>query len=84
MYHKKHRGTYKYKKYEGIISPSPSPKKKKKSWKRCNASERWEQMTLTELSGEIARMFPGMSYAQVRTLKEQGKLPEDFGKDVRG
>lgn len=57
---------------------------KRKPWDKCNASERWEQMTLTELSGEIARMFPGKSYADIRTLKEQGKLPEDFGKDVRG
>lgn len=81
--HKKKRGTYKYQKNEGII-PSPSPKKKKKPWSKCNAYERWEQMTLTELSGEIARMFPGKSFGDIRLLKEQGKLPEDFGKDVRG
>ena len=24
------------------------------------------------------------TFSQVRTLKEQGKLPEEFGKDVRG
>lgn len=80
---KRSRYRYNYKKDEGLVIPSPSPKKKRKPWNKCNAYERWEQMTLTELSGEIARMFPGMSYADVRTLKEQGKLPEEFGKDVR-
>lgn len=79
---KKKRGAYKYSKNGGLHLP-PTPRKKKKPWSKCNASERWEQMTLTELSGEIARMFPGKSFAQVRTLKEQGKLPEDFGKGVR-
>lgn len=78
---KKKNGRYKYAKNGGLPLPSP---KKKKPWGKCDAYERWEQMTLTELSAEIARKFPGMSFGQVRLLKEQGKLPDDFGKDVRG
>lgn len=75
--------TYLYAKYEGLETPSPQPKKRKKSWKRCTPEERWEQMNLTEISKEIVRLFPKMSYAQVRLLKEQGKLPDDFGLECR-
>lgn len=80
---KKKRGVYKYAKNGGLTMPPSTPRKKKKPWAECTPTERWEQMTLTELSGEIARMFPGKSFGDVRLLKEQGKLPEDFGKDVR-
>ena len=78
---------YKYGKWEGLSLPEKKKVRTKmsvKQWNSLSASDRWELMNLTELSGEIARMFPGKSFAQVRTLKEQGKLPEDFGKDVRG
>ena len=75
---------YKHNKWEGVSEPKWKPPKRTKmtlkKWNALPASERWEMMTLTELSGEIARMFPGKSFAQVRLLKEQGKLPEDFGK----
>lgn len=77
------RYTYKHYKWEGLSLPEKQQIKKKisdKKWNSLSASERWEMMSLTELSGEIARLFPGQSFGQVRLLKEQGKLPEDFGK----
>lgn len=76
--------TYLYAKYEGLeTSLLKPPRKRKKSWKRCTPEERWEQMNLTEISKEILRFFPKKSYAQVRLLKEQGKLPDDFGLECR-
>ena len=74
---------YRYSKWEGLSLTEKQEVGKKmpdKKWNELSASERWELMNLTELSGEIARMFPGKSFAQVRLLKEQGTLPEDFGK----
>lgn len=75
---------YKHFKWEGLPIPEKKKRNRKKlsvkQWNKLSASERWELMNLTELSGDIARMFPGKSFGQVRLLKEQGKLPEDFGK----
>lgn len=73
------------KKYPRTKKPkgTTSTPKKRKKWSECTPAERWERMTLTELSGEIARLFPRKSYSDVRLLKERGELPEEFGKDVR-
>lgn len=60
-------------------TPSPLPDAKKE-WNKLTPSERWERMSLTELSGEIAKLYPGKSFGQVRLLKEQGMLPKDFGR----
>lgn len=80
--HKKRQKKYLYAKNEGVTTPSPK-KKVVKPWSRCTPSEKWERMTLTELSAEIARLYPGKSFGQVRLLKEQGLLPEEFGKECR-
>lgn len=77
---KKKRGAYLYAKNGGLKMPPSPPKKKVKPWDECTPSERWERMSLTELSREIARLYPGKSFGQVRILKEQGLLSEDFGK----
>lgn len=80
----KKKKKYKYPKKPKSAVPTPPPSTKdEKSWGRLSASERWEKMTLTELSAEISRLFPGKSYGEVRILKEQGKLPKDFGKGCR-
>ena len=55
----------------------------KTGWESLTPCQRWELMSLTELSGEIARLFPGKSFGDVRLLKEQGKLPDEFGKRCR-
>lgn len=62
---------------------SPPRKKKEKPWNEYTPEERWERMTLTEISAEIARLYPGKSFGQVRILKEQGLLSEDFGRGCR-
>lgn len=54
-------------------------KEEKKKWKYYTPEQRWERMTLTEITAEIVRLFPGKSFAAVRLIKEQGQLPEDFG-----
>ena len=72
---------YKYRKSEGIIPPQ-KPKKKKKltaaEWNALTPCERWELMTLQELSAELSRLH--MTYGHARTLKERRELPADFGK----
>lgn len=65
------------------IKTVKKPKKKQKAWSRCTPEERWERMSLTELSAEIARLYKGMSFGKVRLLKEQGLLHKDFGKGCR-
>lgn len=83
VYRSRGQKKYQYSKWEGLSLPEKKRIRTKmtvKKWNALSASERWELMNLTELSGEIARMFPGKSFAQVRLLKEQGTLPEDFGK----
>lgn len=70
------------KKYKEDSRPQKRNKKRKqttKEWNALSSEERWERMNLTELSGEIARVFPGKSFGQARLLKEQGKLPDEFG-----
>jgi hypothetical protein len=76
---------YKFNKNEGL--PHPKPKKKRnlsamtvEKWNALSSAERWELMDLTEISREIAAMYPRKSFGHVRLLKEQGRLHEDFGK----
>lgn len=78
---KKKRGVYKYAKNGGLTMPPPTPQKKKKHWADCTPEERWEQMTWVELSAELARLR--LKYGQAQVLKQQGKLPDDFGKRCR-
>lgn len=75
----KKRGVYKYARNGGLTKPSRPTKKKVKPWNEYTPEERWERMSLTELSAEIARLYKGMSFGKVRLLKEQGKLVEEFG-----
>jgi hypothetical protein len=82
---RKHTENYQYYKFEGLTLPTPKKKRIQsemtaKKWNALSAAERWELMNLTELTREIAAMFPGKSFGHVRLLKEQGRLPDDFGK----
>lgn len=56
---------------------------KKDEWDELTPEQRWEKMTLTEISKEIATLYPGKSFGQVRLLKDQGKLADGFGKGCR-
>ena len=91
-YAKKYRTIYKspyqkyeYNKNEGLTLPTPKKKRIQtamtvEEWNALPVAERWELMDLTEISREIAAMYPGKSFGHVRLLKEQGRLHEDFGK----
>lgn len=63
------------------LKSAPKPKKKKKltaaDWKALTPSQRWELMTLEEISAEVARFH--MTFGQARVLKERRELPFDFG-----
>lgn len=80
----KKRYAYKHNKYEGI-EVTPSKKKKKrltaKEWAKLTPSQRWEYMTLTEISAELARLH--LSYGQAQVLKERRELPFDFGEKIK-
>jgi hypothetical protein len=61
---------------------SPNTKKIKKSdYPDVPSSKRWEKMNLAERSKECARYH--LTYGQAQTMAYGGKLPEDFGEDVR-
>lgn len=78
---KKKKGAYLYAKNSGLPQTQPQVNKKYKKWEECTPAERWERMTWLELSAELIRMH--ITYGQAQTLKEQGRLPDDFGLGLR-
>ena len=74
---KKKRGAYKYAKNGGLTITHPPKRKKHKAWDKCTPEERWERMSWQELTAELARLH--IKYGQGQVLKQQGKLPDDFG-----
>ena len=78
-HHKKNYKKYQYNKKDGI-TPTTKTKKRKptaKEWEQLTPSQRWECMSLTEISAELARYH--LSYGQAQVLKERRELPFDFG-----
>lgn len=78
---KKKRGAYKYAKNGGLTITQPPKRKKHRAWDKCTPEERWERMSWQELTAELARLH--IKYGQGQVLKQQGKLPDDFGKRCR-
>ena len=56
---------------------SEAPKETKRQRKKVTAAERWQSMSLKELSVVLARMHK--SYGEVQTMYYNGTLPDDFG-----
>lgn len=79
----KAKRAYKYKRPAYEAQTKKKKRYSKAEWKNLTPEQRWELMSLTELSGEIARLFPTKSFGEVRLLKEQRKLPDEFGKRCR-
>lgn len=73
------RGAYRYRKPENEKKPVVKKKKNytKAEWAKLSPSKRWELMTWEEISRELVRLR--ISYGQAQVLKQQGKLPFDFG-----
>ena len=70
---------YNYTKPENERKPIRKKKKYTNSeWNKLTPSQRWELMPWIEVGAELDRL--GIQYAEAQTLKQQGKLPEDFGK----
>ena len=59
----------------------PPPPLYHKTWESYTPEERWERMSLSEISAEITRLRL-KSYGKARILKGQGNLPEEFGLEL--
>lgn len=80
---KRRKYKYEYNKNEGI-KPVKKAKKRKptaKEWGIMTPCQRWEYMSLTEISAELARLH--LSYGQAQVLKDRRELPLDFGEGFR-
>lgn len=56
---------------------SEAPKETKRQRKKLSAAERWQSMSLKELSVVLSRMHK--SYGEVQSMYYNGTLPDDFG-----
>ena len=69
-----------YKKPESDKKVEPKKERPKtiKEWNNLTPCERWEFMTLTEISAECLRYH--ITYGQAQSLQQRRQLPADFGK----
>ena len=76
------RTQYKYTKRNGEIAALHKYRKKKRmsteEWNALTPSERWERMTLPEVSAACNKCR--ISYGKAQTMRQMGTLPEDFGR----